>query len=218
MASARKSAPATKAPRAPRKKASTKQARQPTGTSERKARFAVEWLKDQNATQAAIRAGYASKAAYQQGSRLLKDPQVLAIIKPAQEAHVEAITHLTLTAERIKQEIARLALFDPRKLFDSDGQPKPITELDDDTAAALAGLDVLEEFEGTGEDRKFVGYTKKYKIADKNSALEKAARILGLFEKDNAQRTDPLKELLGRFKPASLGVVADPDQGSSEGA
>jgi cell division protein FtsX len=36
-------------------------------------------------------------------------------------------------------------------------------------------------------DGKVVGHVKKYKIADKNSALEKAAKILGMFEADNGQ-------------------------------
>ena len=58
-----------------------------------------------------------------------------------------------------------------------------ITTLDDDTAGALAGLDVLEEYEGSGRDREFVGYTKKYKIADKLRALEALGKHLGLFDK-----------------------------------
>lgn len=85
------------------------------------------------------------------------------------------------SASRVLQEASRLALFDPRKLFKEDGSPKPINELDDETAAALAGLEVVEEFEGTGEDRVFVGFTKKYKVADKNSALEKLFKHYGLY-------------------------------------
>ena len=86
-----------------------------------------------------------------------------------------------VTVERVLQEYARLGFFDPRKLFDDDGKPKNITELDDDTAAALAGLDVQEEWEGFGEDRVFVGYTKKYKLADKKGALDSMAKYLGMF-------------------------------------
>lgn len=88
---------------------------------------------------------------------------------------------LAISNERVLREVARLALFDPRRLFRPDGSPMPISELDDDTAAAIAGLEVVEEFEGSGEDRVFIGYTKKYKISDKNAALEKLCKHLGLY-------------------------------------
>jgi phage terminase small subunit len=111
------------------------------------------------------------------------------------------------SAARVLQEVSRLALFDPRKLFNQDGSPKPINELDDDTAAALAGLDVTEEWEGSGDDRVFVGFTKKYKVADKNSALEKLFKHHGLYKEDNAQKTDPLVELLRGMAGSPLPVV-----------
>jgi phage terminase small subunit len=86
-----------------------------------------------------------------------------------------------ITVERVMTEYAKLGFFDPRKLFNADGSPKEITRLDDDTAAALAGLDVQEVYEGYGEDRKFVGYIKKYKLSDKKAALDSIAKILGMF-------------------------------------
>src|SRR5690606_634276 len=85
-------------------------------------------------------------------------------------------------------ELARLAFFDPRRLFNAHGAPIPISELDDDTAAAIAGIEVLEEYEGTGKDRKFIGYTKKYRIVDKNTAITNAMRHLALF-KDRVEHT-----------------------------
>src|SRR6185436_17219992 len=39
-------------------------------------RFIIEYLIDQNATQAAIRAGYSDKTAYSQGQRLLKNVEI----------------------------------------------------------------------------------------------------------------------------------------------
>jgi len=85
-----------------------------------------------------------------------------------------------------------------------------------DTAAAVAGIEVVEQFEGSGKDRVFVGYLKKYRIADKNSALEKLFRHHGLYERDNEQKTDPLTSLLhaiaggnsSAFKP----VADDPER------
>jgi phage terminase small subunit len=149
--------------------------------SEKHQRFVEEYLLDLNATQAAIRAGYSSATAYSQGQRLLKHVEVKKAIAKAKRDRAD---RMAIKQDRVLQELARIAFFDPRKLFDADGKPIAITQLDDDTAAALAGLDVLEEFEGTGEDRVFVGYTKKYKIADKNTALTNAMRHLGML-KDN---------------------------------
>lgn len=42
--------------------------------------FAAEYVKDWNATQAAVRAGYSTRTAYSQGQRLLKDVEVRAEI------------------------------------------------------------------------------------------------------------------------------------------
>lgn len=46
------------------------------GLTQKRKRFADEYLIDLNATQAAIRAGYSEKTAYSQGQRLLKDVEV----------------------------------------------------------------------------------------------------------------------------------------------
>ncbi len=175
--------------------------------------FVQEYLIDLNATQAAIRAGYSAKTAEQQGYQLLQKPSVQAAIAARQK---EREQRTAVAADRVLLEAARLALFDPRKLFNDDGSPKEITELDDDTAAAVAGIEVVEQFEGSGKDRVFVGYLKKYRIADKNSALEKLFRHHGLYERDNEQKTDPLTSLLhaiaggnsSAFKP----VADDPER------
>lgn len=137
-----------------------------------------------NATQAAITAGYSVKSAAAQASRLLKDVKISAQVTAVTEK-AQAIAGLTL--ERTLQEVARVAYFDPRRLY-RDGQLIPLHELDDDTAAAVASLEVLEEFSGRGEERELDGYTKKLKFWDKNAALDKAMRHLGAYEKDNAQR------------------------------
>ena len=144
-----------------------------------------------NASQAAVSAGFSEKTAGAAGSRLLKHVAVSTLIQQRRKVVVEK---MELTTERTLREIARLAYVDPRKFFHADGRPKEITELDDDTAAALAGMEVTEEWAGTGKDRVQVGVTKKYKLADKNAALEKAMKHLGQYEKDNKQRS-PLEGL-----------------------
>lgn len=143
---------------------------------------------------------------HQAASRLMANSKVSARVK---ELQASVANRLAISMERTLLEIARVAFFDPRMLFLADGTPKPITDLDDDTAAALAGLEVMEEFEGAGKDRVFVGYTKKYKIADKNSALEKLAKHLGLYREDNRQKSDPILALLESLPGNVLGVADD---------
>ena len=167
---------------------------------EKQGRFAEEYVIDMNATQAAIRAGYSEKTAYSQGQRLLKHVEVKAAI---QEATEKRSIRTQITQDRVLQEYARLAFFDPRKLFCDGGKPKDITELDDDTAAALAGLDMQEAYEGVGESREFVGYVKKYKLANKLGALDSLGKHLGMFsekpqpEKQNEQ-SDNLYEAIAK--------------------
>jgi phage terminase small subunit len=162
--------------------------------------FAAEYLIDLNATSAAKRAGYSEKTAYSQGDRLLKDVEVKKLI--ADGMAKRSIT-TQITAERVLQELARVAFFDPRRLLNADGSPKPINELDDDTAAVLSGMDITEEYDGTGADRVFVGYTKKVKVSDKVAALGLAMRHLGMLN-DKLQLsgvTVTVKDYTGRKKP-----------------
>ncbi len=53
--------------------------------NERQKRFVAEYVKDYNATQAAIRAGYSERTAYSQGNRLLKNVEIKKAIKELQD-------------------------------------------------------------------------------------------------------------------------------------
>lgn len=167
-------------------------------------RFVDEYLIDFNAGRAYMAAfpGCRSRnAAYTSASRLMQRVHVQRALTAARRAIAEA---LELTQERIYTETARIAFFDPRKLFDAEGRPKPIHTLDDDTAAAIAGVEVTDAYEGRGDERRRVGTVLRYRIADKNVALERAARLLGLFKVDNAQRADPLAKLLQEMRRSAF--------------
>lgn len=71
------------------------------GLTPKQARFVSEYLKDQNATQAAIRAGYSKATANQQGSRLLANVGVAAAVRKGQTkvAKKAEITVESLAAE-----------------------------------------------------------------------------------------------------------------------
>ena len=153
-------------------------------------RFVAEYLVDLNAAQAAIRAGYSPKTAKEQGARLLTNANIQIAV---QERRKEHQANTGLTVERVLTEAMRLAFFDIRKLTDAEGNPIPINQLDDDTAAAIQGLELATE-RMRGDEGGAETVVRKYKVADKNAALERLFKHLGLFQKDNDQN-NPAKAL-----------------------
>ena len=140
---------------------------------------------NRNLRKSAEAMGCSGAGADKAGQRMSKTVLFLSMLDERQKV---VFSDLEITTERILKERARMAFFDPRKLFDKTGRPIPIHELDDDTAAAIAGLDVLEEFETTGKVKTLIGYTKKYKLADKNASLTSLERQRGMYKADNEQK------------------------------
>lgn len=85
-----------------------------------------------------------------------------------------------LDATEIIREIRRLAVSDIAGIMHPDGRVKLPHELDAATRAAVASFKIDE-------------YGRiEYKFWDKGAALEKAAKIKGLYEADNDQKKVPL--------------------------
>lgn len=106
-----------------------------------------------------------------------------------EELRADFIRKLGISAERVLQERARLAFFDPSNLFDEYGAPLPINAIDEDTRAAIQGLEVAEIYEGTGQDRIKVGNMHKIKLADKSKSLEALEKHLGLYKEIEQSNT-----------------------------
>lgn len=148
-----------------------------TSLTPRQQRFVEEYLIDANATQAAIRAGYSAKTANEQGARLLANVSVAEAIAAAQAARS---TRTEITADRVLQELARIGFSDLRGAFTETGALKSLVTLTDDTAAAISSVKVVTRREpGGGEDAE-VEYVTEIKLWDKNSALDKLAKHLGI--------------------------------------
>lgn len=153
-----------------------------------------------NQTHAAIAAGAPARSAANVGHFLMKDVEVKAALQAAQD---KAKNKHNLTEERVLSQLSRIVNFDPRKLFDEKGELKLISELDDETASAIASIEVTQEFEGKGKTLKLIGYTKKIKAWDKNAAIDKAMKHLGLFERDNEQQVGKVNVDLLRLMPTA---------------
>ena len=138
-------------------------------------RFIAEYLIDMNATQAAIRAGYSPKSAHVQGSRLLKN----AVIADAIAEGLERLaSKLEVTAERVLQERARLAFYNPMRLAGVQ-TIEQLRALDEDTQRAIQAIDVSP----TGELR--------IRGADKDKSLTALEKHLGMY-RDNERASGVL--------------------------
>jgi phage terminase small subunit len=151
---------------------------------ERAERFAQEYVVDLNGTQAAIRAGYAPKGAHVQASRLLNVPKVAARVAELKTALAK---RYEVTQERTLKQIARIAYGDPRILYRPDGSLKKPSELDEDGAALLAGLETEQEYVGEASvDANGVTIapklilTSKVKVRSSERALSMAMNYLGM--------------------------------------
>lgn len=127
--------------------------------------------------------GWKDATVWREASKLSGNPKVYTRVADLTR---QAAASNEITVERVLREMARLAFFDIRKLVNADGTPKPLHELDDDTAAAIAGLEVAR----VGNAMIGEGEVLKFKIADKNSALDKLARHLQMFT-DKVEFTGP---------------------------
>ena len=176
-------------------------------------RFVAGYLKTRNGTKAYLAAGYncSENAAATASYRLLRQAHIREAIEQASSETLEqAKAETGITLERTLREIGRLAFFDVRQLLNPDGSPKALTDLDDDTAAAVAGLDV-QSMELGGEEGKAAinAFIKKYKLSDKRAALDMLMRHLGGYKEDNNQAAGGLGELFAQVKRSSLPIAAN---------
>ena len=157
------------------------QVEKPVKLTERQKRFADEYLIDLNATASYKRAGYAGSGntAEVNAHKILRNAKVATFIATRQR---ELQEKTGITQERVLAEFAKIGFLDARKFFDERGQLRALHELDDDTAAALAGMDIAVERSGTDADgAPTFADVKKIKIIDKLGALNSLARHLGMF-------------------------------------
>lgn len=149
-------------------------------------KFCDEYLIDLNGTQAAIRAGYSKKTAFVIANENLNKPNIKEYLTIRQD---NAQERNELTLDRVLQEIALIALQDPRTMFDKNSL-KDITDLDEDTARVLAEVTVRREKSQDGDAN--VVETVKLKTYDKTKALDMLMKHLGGYEKDNKQKETPI--------------------------
>lgn len=146
--------------------------------TEREIRFCDEYLICFNAKEAALKAGYSKRSAKSIGSENLTKPDIQRYLTIRKKRVIEKIE---LSQERVMQEIGRIALANPKALFNEDGTIKKITEMDDDIAAAISSFEVEELFAGSGKNIMQVGITTKPRLWSKTDALGMLAKHFKIF-------------------------------------
>jgi phage terminase small subunit len=142
----------------------------------KQALFVVEYLKDLNATQAAIRAGYSADTAQKNAHRLMAIEGVKQAIAAGTAKQLEAAE---LSAARVLEEYRRVAFANIQDFHDSEGNLKAISELTREQASALAGVEILKRNLTAGDGVLDTVY--KIKLWDKLKALQDLAKYFGLL-------------------------------------
>ena len=145
-------------------------------------KFAQEYVIDLNATRAAIAAGYKASSAHVRGCELLKNRKVARLIDSLNSARA---SKLNLSAEKIDEEVSRLAFSNMANYVrvDENGKPQGISlsELSRDDWAAVQ--EIREDTTGGAGDgeRKAILRTT-LKLSDKTKNLELLYRRMGLLK------------------------------------
>lgn len=146
--------------------------------SDKQKLFVEEYLRDLNATQAAIRAGYSKHTAGAQAHKLLQNAEIARLIAEGQQKRLRAAQ---LQASSVLNELRKLAFSDLRQVIGPEGAVLPVEQWPDEIAACVQSLEVEELWEGRGEARRQIGVTKKVKLHNKLDALRMLAQHFKLL-------------------------------------
>ena len=148
--------------------------------------FVREYLVDLNAT-AAYRRVYPrikEHVARTVAAQLLAKPHIQAAVAAGMARRA---LRTEVTADRVVAELAKIGLFDARRLYAPDGTLLQPADWPDDVAAVVASVEVVEDTAGG----KAVTRTRKVKLWDKKEALGLLARHLGILNDKLKVETPP---------------------------
>lgn len=164
----------------------------PDDLTPKQRQFCLEYLKDLNGTQAAIRAGYSEKTAQEQASRLLSNVIVADFIAKLQAERAEKTK---IDAAWLLERLAIEASADANDLYDEDGNLLPVKDW---PLVWRQGLVQGIETEGAAVTDPFTGEkviksrVSKIKLADRVRRLELIGRHVGVQAfRDNVALQSP---------------------------
>lgn len=140
--------------------------------------FIAEYLKDFNATQSAIRAGYSKKTSYSIGQELLKKPEIKKIIR-------QELDNRLMCADEVLLRLANMARINVNEFIDDDGEIR---------------IDKVKKY---GHLVKSITPTKfgiKIELHDNKSALDSIDKYHALFTDVTVKVERELEDALTRFE------------------
>ena len=140
----------------------------------RQERFVLEYLKDQNASAAAARAGYTAQNMASQGNELMSNPAVRERVRREMQ---DLLAELRVSALELMKQRARAAFFRCDRLFREGWEPLTLQELDEETLKALEVTTVLRKS----------GLVTRVKQPCRDKALRALERVHERMDKLNEQ-------------------------------
>ncbi len=172
-------------------------------------RFCQEYIVDNNAAQAAIRAGYSEIRADSRGSKLA----VIGSIK-GRLAHLQSkLSEVSgVTAEMLMDELKKIGFsnIDNYLRIDDEGNVlgRDFDSIENHKLAAIESIkqtiNITTNKEG---DREYETRNFTFKLHDKLGAIEKMGKHIGFFGKDNEQRRQAAPTLIVHDNRVQTAVI-----------
>jgi len=105
------------------------------------------------------------------------------------ELMAPVIANAQMSRKEWLERLTGVCRFDPRKMFDAQGRPKKLTELDDNEAAAIAVFEVSETLQGQ-DHAQTLKRIYKLKFMDRLSALALMGKACHWYA-DRQEETGP---------------------------
>lgn len=144
-----------------------------TKLTARQAAFVKEYVKDLNATQAAIRAGYSEKGAHTTAAKLLINTKVAQAVAKEKQSRSE---RAQIDALYVLNRLVEIDQLDVADLLNDDGSVKAVKEWPLAWRRSISGLDVLE----VSSKDDLQALVKKVRFPDKMKNLELLGKHVGV--------------------------------------
>ena len=173
----------------------------------KQSRFVDEYLKDLNATQSAIRAGYSARSAHVIGHDLLKLPKIgIAVQKRKNDAATLCEIDRVWVLERYKSLIE----YHLDDIYFDDGTLRPLDEIPKNVLYAIQGfkntLTTKKVMGKTGAGFDLKNVSSEVRLPDKKSVLDSLAKYLGMFGDDAGNSANPNMNFSG---PVQINIGLD---------
>ncbi len=149
--------------------------------------FISEYCIDCNASRAALAAGYSEDTAAHMGWENLQKPQIATAIR---EKLLEMASRAEITAGSVLRELALMAFADMSQYntIDEDGNVRmDFRQMGPDGMRAVKKIKQEVQFVGDANEKMPILKTE-FELYDKQAALDKLMRYMGLYAKDNERK------------------------------